>query len=71
LEDHITPKFPSVSGIEIGQERNEGDITTFIEGECRHRREVIRGRYPKEPEQMTDELAKTLQGLLKDRAGNM
>jgi hypothetical protein len=71
LEDHITPKFPSVSGIEIGQGRNEGDITTFIEGECQHRREVIRGRYPKEPEQMTDELAKTLQELLKDRAGNM
>jgi hypothetical protein len=71
LEDHITPKFLSVSGIEIGQNRNQGDVTAFIEDECRRRREVIKARYPKEPEQMTDDLAKTLQELLKDRAGNM
>ncbi|KAI9772499.1 MAG: hypothetical protein M1840_000704 [Geoglossum simile] len=71
LEDHITPKFTSVSSIEINQKRNQGDITAFVEGECRRRREVIRSRCPREPEQMTDDLAKKLQILLKDRAGDM
>lgn len=70
LQDHITPEFPSVSIVEIDQKGDRGDIRTFIKEECRERREVIRHRF-RGPEEMTDDLAETLQNLLNDRAGSM
>jgi hypothetical protein len=70
LQDYITPEFPSASIVEIDQKGDRGDIRTFIEQECRERREVIRHRF-RGPEEMTDDLAETLQKLLNDRAGSM